>query len=628
MDPNEAKKEEFASNRAEDTKNSVSNSSGLPTQSERPKPFRNPVPDTPIGHVSAKQNGVKIGREENLLFASIHPKQQDTIQVGDYVRIPYYRPDEIDSEEDSEDVTQQLLASVQSLAWSQQFGLDDEKFTTADSFGAEEYSYLAELEPIATINLDMEDEDEPFSAEFVSKPPHPTVRFDTVNESEFLRTGLEIPRDGIYIGDMAVNGDRIPDEDNPLEYFLFNPHADNEQTGEPSIFRHVLVAGSTGTGKTHTSKNILRQFAECPAYEIGIPHEENTNTKQKNRTRELNLTIIDPEEEYAEMADDPKDEDAVEALIESRTGVKHGGLNQNTTNTDFEVYAPTTQSASVEELKTEAELNKFGIPFEVVADHYELMMPNDPGGPTAQAINEILGDYFRAHANPTYNDFRNWLDPARKAEYAENKFSETIIDAAERRLKRSEYSDVFDHGVRSLTDESLINEMFNGGQVSVITTGHLRGLAEELIIQAIMSHIVENKISSNIDAKYTAIKGTPLVLALDEAHEYVDEPETTREQAIVQKFRRAARRGRKDKFGLYFITQNPEDIDGDVRNQLNTKIYLQLDRRVANSPDVYTPPEFTNQIPNFDKGQMVVVQPDVRPVEVKGLDKCLTLHDS
>ena len=590
-----------------------------------PSPFDKPLPDNHLGHIVAQDTGLKVGRDENVMYAVIHPNERGRVETGDYIRVPYYRPDNID-EEGNVEVEKQLLASVNSLSYETE--LDDKRFTGVDSFGAEQYTFLAEMSPIAVITLDenWDDNENVFEAEFVSKPPRPTVRLDTVEQKEFLRCGLDVPRDGIYVGDIAVNGKRVPSSDNPLEYYLFNPNATDETSGkgEPTIFRHLLVAGSTGTGKTHTSKNILRQFSKCKKYNIDVPAEEQEKENIKERTRGLNITVIDPEDEYTELGQDPEDENMERAkeLAEKRSGLEYGAIGDQT---NFQIFAPNTGDSSTKELNTGSnEVIDFGIPFEIVKHHRKLMMPNDPQGPTRQLINRTLNDYFNKHNEPySYDEFDNWFH-REKTQYSDM-FSDNIIDAAGRRITgREAYESVFDTGSNGFLDDDVLQTMFSPNQVSVITTGHLRGQTQNLVVQAISSYVVESKISSNPDS--TLIKGTPMILALDEAHEYVQEPETTREFFIVNKFRRAARRGRKDKFGLYFISQNPADIDGEVRNQINTKVYMQLDRRVVNEPDVYVPPEFSNQLPKFDKGQMVVVQPDVNPVELVGLDTCLTRH--
>lgn len=592
---------------------------------EKPAPFDNPIPDSHLGHISANKTGLKVGRNENILYAVVHPERQDSIEIGDYVRVPYYRPDK----EDNTEVEYQLLASVESL--SQETELDDRRFTGSESFGAEQYTHLAELSPISMISLndDRNEEDEPvFEGGFVSKPPLPTVKVDNVEKKEFLRCGLDVPQDGIYVGDIAVNGTRVPSSDNPLEYYLFNPNAtdDNESMGEPTIFRHVLVAGSTGTGKTHTSKNILRQFAKCKKYTVDIPAEEQQsgNKNAQERERGLNITIIDPEDEYTEMGENPENMKEVEEIVGIRQGVEYGAVGDDT---NFQIFAPQTGDSTTKKLNTGTnDVIDFGIPFGIVQNHKEIMMPDDPQGPTRQLINEILVEYFKKGEPYTYSEFYDWLENGYKEILKKgDKYPDNVISAATRRLTgRQEYWSVFDQGSDSFLDDKILKKMFSPNQVSIMTTGHLRGQTQNLVVQAISSYIVESKISSNPDS--SLIKGTPMILGLDEAHEYLQEPETTRERFIVSKFRRAARRGRKDKFGLYFISQNPSDIDGEVRNQINTKIYMRLDARVVNDSNVFVPNEFAEQVTQFDKGQMVVDQPNVEPVEIVGLPVCLTRH--
>lgn len=587
------------------------------SEESEPSPFDEPIPESPLGHLVAHGTGLKIGRNEDSMFAVIQPSEFGRVEVGDYVRIPYYRPDL-----DETNVERQLICSVQSL--EHETALDDRQFTSADSYGAEQYRFVAELSPISEITLNDEQE---FQGNFVSKPPRPTVKMDKVKENEFLRCGLDVPSNGIYVGDISVNGVRVPSQEDPLEYYLFNPNATDETTeqGEPTVFRHMLVAGSTGTGKTHTSKNIIRQYAKCKQYKIDVPAEEKDDVGVNQRERGLNITIIDPEDEYTELGEDSNDMDRAKELAEKRGGLEYGAIGDDT---EFEIFAPQTRDSSTKDLDTGTnEVTDFGIPFSIVQNHHELMMPNDPQGPTAQVIHKILRDYFKQNDKPyEYSDFESWFEDIEQERLMDkDKYADTMVNAAARRVTgREEYSSVFDVGSNKFSDQDMIDRMFSANKTSVITTGHLRGASQNLVVQAISSYVIQNKITS--DPESTRIKGTPMVLGLDEAHEYLQEPETTRERFIVSRFRRAARRGRKDKFGLYFITQNPSDIDGEIRDQINSKIYMQLDSKVVNDPNVFVPKEYERQLPEFDKGQMIVDQPNVDTVEITGLDTCLTRH--
>lgn len=562
------------------------------------------VAENPIGHITAQESPVTITRTGSEIKGFLYANDRSEVSVRDYVRIPQYSPGN-----DMSTVSEILIASVDGLSYISSEGIRDLNINSSGSFDGSTYKAVCSLDPISVVN----NSDGDIASKSVTHPPRPTAEISKVKSNAVLREGLDIPDDGVYIGDMAVNGTRVPSKDNPLEYFMQNPNAsdDTSKNGESMLFRHTLVAGSTGTGKTHTSKNILRQFAKCKKYKISSKKE-----------RRLNLTIIDPEEEYTEMGSDPRNIDKVKQISNNRIGLEYGGLNRSDIRTEFQSFVPVI-SDNISVPDAPGGIREFGIPFKIVDSHRQLMMSNDPEEPTRDGINQILKDFFTDSSSAnTYSAFYKWADSQR--DYYKSRLGDMIADAAMRRLLKSRYRRIFDSGSTDLLD--ITDEMFNPGQVSVITTGHLTGRIEKFIIQTLLSHIVDNKIKSGVE--YKIIKNTPMVLALDEAHKYLTNPETTRERYIVSKFRTAARRGRKDLFGLYFISQNPKDIDGDVRNQLNTKIYLRLEQRVAELGDVYVPDSYKDKIANFKPGQMVVRQPNVRDVELVGLSETLTRHSN
>ena len=434
---------------------------------------------------------------------------------------------------------------------------------------------------------------------------------------------------------MAVSGDRIPTEEKPLPYYMFNPNATdgNEDEGEPAIFRHTQVAGSTGQGKTHGSKNILRNLSTGKEYSIEVPPEEQDGENVdvvEDRQRALNVTVIDPEGEYVEMGDDPDPEtqadyyeDEFQEMLEEQN-ILHGGLDSPDSNVDFGVYVPNINDTH----PSHPNCTEFSIPFELVRRNRQLLYKSSPPDRTKDAINDLITEYFHNRNAPyTYAEFSNFAD--NMLDEDEDRITEngSVKTAARERLvDQYEFNRVFDNGDQSLFD--LTNEMFSPGKVTIIPTDHLRGSTDRLVVSCLLAHVVTNKIGS--DVEFPHIKGTPMLLSLDEAHEYLTTPSDlgSRSGYLVRKFRQAAKRGRKDKFGLYIITQTPQDIDEDVRKQMNTRIYLGLERDVVESHDVFVPKEFKEAVTQFNKGQMVVKQPDVRAVEIKGLPACLTHHSN
>jgi DNA helicase HerA-like ATPase len=565
--------------------------------------------DDSLGHVALKDSELFVGRSEMQIVAYIDQRERNDLRVGNYVCVPY--PDETTAAHEDEI----LLAAIDRLEYRPLTEVNDLVDGGGYSdFGEQNLAYVANLDPIAIVDHDRIEDS--LARQTVDRPPKPGETVHLIEDEEVLRIGLNIPNTGIYIGDMAVSGDLVPNDDDPLTYFLSNPNSTDgtADDGEPAIFRHLLVAGSTGKGKTHFSKNILRQCAVPKQYPIEVPPEEQEEfgIDDDIRHRFLNLFVIDPEDEYVEMrADNPELSQAKIDELEAKD-IAVGGLDD-----DLEVFAPVTANSQ----PTLDNIRTFSIPFSIVEDRPKLLLSSRPKDPTYNAIRDVLNAYFNqvdANEEPTYADFENWL----------NINGDTIVDndnilaAVDRRVTGPVYDRVFDHGTTSLTEYTT--DMFERGQVTVVPTGHLRGETEQLVLLALMTHIVENKIDTGVD--YPQIKGTPLLLCVDEAHEYLSSTDRPREQYLVQNFRQAAKRGRKDKFGLYMVTQNPQDIDDEILKQTNTRIYLGLQPEVVDR--IRIPADYEDQIVTFDKGQAVVDAPDVRPVEVQGLDICVTQHSN
>jgi len=325
--------------------------------------------------------------------------------------------------------------------------------------------------------------------------------------------------------------------------------------------------------------------------------------------------ILDPENEYWQMGEDPRlDEETKQKL--RRQGIKVGGVD------DLEVFVPSIGNVPNPGTGTQ---QPFGVPFELVRSRPQLLMPYQPRETIRSALEIALDSYFD-HADaeektPTYTDFRSYVQ-TNEALQDDSEIANQTWLAMIRRINDPTFENVFDHGMSSLTD--LANDMFREGQVTVIPTSHLRGAKEHLTVLSILSYIIENKIDDHhvVDQ----IKNTPMLVAVDEAHNYFSSPDSLREQYIVRRAREAVKQGRKDKLGLMMITQNPEDIDDDILKQINTNIFLGLREEVVEKvPSI--PRGFKRDIPKFGKGQAVVKAPDVEAVEVIGLPDCVTKHE-
>lgn len=588
--------------------------------------------DGEVGHVLGGNN-IRIGRTEHQVEAYITTDRRENVQVGDYVQIPY------PAGEDS------LFAAVDALRYEPYTDLDDtsdthNRIVKNQSVDESEYVLVAELEPIATIAGDetTTDPEEKYDRGIVSRIPKPNATVTLAEDEAFLRTGLNIPHSGVFCGYLGVAGETKTVNGSPLPYYISNPGSVPNgsggyevESGEPAIWRHTLVAGSTGKGKTHFTKNLLRQFIGGKRYPVGNSHKE------------LGVVILDPANEYWQMRENnPKLEPGGE-MEEYADRLRKKGLNVGGLDENLRVFVPQVRNTPSPESGMRT---PFSVPFSLVAERPQLLMPYDASPVTRGALEDCLSDYFDSFERddetdeydhrpplrdasgspPTYDGFVEFLN---RNDYEESELRESnniapgTWSAVMRRVKRSEFEAVFDADANRLDEYS--HQMFQPGQVTVIPTRHLTRAREDLVVLSVLSFIIENKLKNN-DADQS-VNETPLLVGVDEAHNYLSSPSggDVRSQYIVQQARDAVRQGRKDQLGMMMITQNPEDIDDDILKQTNTNVFLGLREEVVQKvPSV--PGEFARDIPKFGKGQAAVKAPDVEAVEVVGLSECLTQH--
>ena len=141
---------------------------------------------------------------------------------------------------------------------------------------------------------------------------------------------------------------------------------------------------------------------------------------------------------------------------------------------------------------------------------------------------------------------------------------------------------------------------------------------------AVSSLLVDQKLSNDPD--FDRIKETPLVVGMDEAHNFLTDADSVQASKVIGKFTEAAKQGRKERLGLFLITQDPQDIAEPVFKQINTTVVLNLGDEDAISA-VNIPSNLEAKVPYMEKGQMVVYSPDnSEPVELVGLPVCVTKH--
>ncbi len=552
--------------------------------------------DRGIGTIAVSEGLQICEREEDTqLRAYVTTGNRPNVRIGSYLLVPY--PD-----------GERLFCRITGLEYAQAFHADDateihaRRAMRRDGIDEADYKFMATLEPMAVLF----EQDGELTRRMVDRVPKPeTVVREAADTSE-IKTGLKMPEDGVFIGHLSVGGEKVTTNAEPptIDYRL----KDDYDSGDPLVFRHTLVAGGTGSGKTHGAKNILRQYVA----------DERTYPMEDGRSVTPALVMFDPQDEYAQMHDDnPEMTDAFARRLE-REGVAHGGVSDTT------AFVPKVGQATYAADHHRAEQVEFTVPFSMVRSRPWLVASAGLNDNQYPALKYLLKRFFDQHGNEgTYEQFRRFLDdPALKEELDESgRVHEATFDAVKRRTYG--FGDVFDQAARPITE--LVHEFVRPGGVSVVPTYHVNDTrATTTVVLALASLLVDEKLSN--DPTHDRIKETPLVLGMDEAHNFLTDADNVQARKVISKFTDAAKQGRKERLGLFLITQDPQDIADPVFKQVNTKVVLNLGDEDA-IKSVNIPPNLESKVPYMEKGQMVVYSPDnSEPVECIGLSTCVTEH--
>ncbi|ELY70995.1 ATP-binding protein [Natrinema versiforme] len=579
-----------------------------------PTPVEPSGDDVGIGTICVSQ-GLRVAEDgdETALRAYVTRGNRSSIRIGSYLLAPY--PD-----------GETLFCRITGLEYAQQYHADDateihaRRAMRTDEIDESDYKFVAELEPVAIL---YEDSAEPRSADdssgrsprddgelkrrMTDRVPKPQTVIRQADDTEEIKTGLKMPEDGVFLGHLSVGGEKVRTAATPptIDYRL----KDDYDAGDPLVFRHSLIAGGTGSGKTHGAKNILRQYLD----------EERTYPMDDGREVRPAVIQFDPQDEYAQMHDDNPDLDDEFARRLEREGIAYGGHEDTT------AFVPKVGSASYAAGHHRAEQVEFTIPFSMVYDNPWLVAGSGLNDNQYGALTSVLLPRFRKQYSDagTYEEFTTFLDdPALREELDESgRVHEATFDAVRRRVLG--FGHVFDQDARPITD--LVHEFVRPGGLTVVPTYHINdSRATEAIVLAVSSLIIDQKLSN--DPAYDRIKETPLVLGMDEAHNFLTDADSVQAGKVINKFTEAAKQGRKERLGLFLITQDPQDIHDAVFKQINTTVVLNLGDEDA-IKSVNIPSNLESKVPYMEKGQMVVYSPDnSEPVELIGLPKCLTRH--
>ena len=560
--------------------------------------------DVGLGALSVAQ-GLRVSEEadDTTLRAFVVTGNRDSVRLGKYLLVPY--PDD-----------ETLFCRIVGLEYAQEFQADDateihvRRMMRQSGIEERDYKFMAELEPVAVLYKDYnEDGEADLKRRMTDRVPKPGANVAEATDSAEIKTGLKIPEDGVFLGHLSVGGEKVKTAASPptIDYRL----KDDYDSGDPLVFRHTLVAGGTGSGKTHASKNVLRQYLSA---DRAYPMDD-------GRTVQPAVVQFDPQDEYAQMHDDNPELGSTYARDLDREGIAYGGVD------DTIALVPKEDGTSYAGEGHRAERIEFTIPFSMTRKRPWLVAGSSLNENQFSALRTLLNRFFRQYGESgTYKKFKTFLDdPALKEELDESgRVHEATFDAVKRRVLAMP-SGIFDQSAKPITE--LDHQLVRPGGLTVIPTYHLSSSrAKELFVLAVSAYLIDDKRSNTPDSD--RIKETPVVLGMDEAHNFLTEADTVQARKVIQKFTEAAKQGRKERLGLFLITQDPQDIADSVFKQINTKLVLNLgDEDAINSVNI--PSTLQSKVPYMEKGQMVVYSPDnSEPVELIGLSTCLTRHGS
>jgi DNA helicase HerA-like ATPase len=553
--------------------------------------------DRGVGVLSAA-DGLRIAEEEEetRLRAYVTANNRSGVRVGSYLLAPY--PDD-----------ERLFCRISALEYAQEYRADDateihaRRAMRSEGIDEEDFKLMATLDPVAVLYED----DGDLKRRMTDRVPKPETVVREAEDKADIKTGLKMPADGVFLGHLAVGGEKVRTAAEPptIDYRL----KDDYDSGDPLVFRHTLVAGGTGSGKTHAAKNVLRQYLGDRTYPV-----------ETGADRKITPAVVqfDPQDEYAQMRHDGEyPEDFARRL--DREGIAHGG------HEDTVAFVPTVGSASYSASGHRAEEVRFTIPFSMVYENPWLIAGSGLNDNQYAALTDVLLPRFRSEygREGTYDQFLSMLDdPALREELDESgRVHEATFDAVSRRARG--FGNVFDQDAKPVTER--VHELVRPGGLTVVPTYHITSSRDtETVVLALSSLLVDQKLSN--DPRYDRIKETPLVVGMDEAHNFLTDADSVQARKVIGKFTEAAKQGRKERLGLFLITQDPQDIADPVFKQINTTVVLNLGDEDAISA-VNIPTNLESKVPYMEKGQMVVYSPDnSEPVELVGLPHCVTRH--
>ena len=120
-------------------------------------------------------------------------------------------------------------------------------------------------------------------------------------------------------------------------------------------------------------------------------------------------------------------------------------------------------------------------------------------------------------------------------------------------------------------------ELLRPGRASVIDlSGTDSPAVNNLVIATLLRQIQEQQEQNFHDAEKAGKKPTPTIVIIEEAHEFLSARRIMQMPVLFQQVARIAKRGRKRRLGLCFVTQLPAHLPSEVLGLINNWIVQKI----------------------------------------------------
>ncbi len=346
---------------------------------------------------------------------------------------------------------------------------------------------------------------------FITKPPHP-----------------------LYLGNLRSGSKELSV---PL-------HLD----GEEGLSHHVLIAATTGRGKTNLVKNLLWKLA----------YEEYAG-----------ILVLDPHDEY--YNDEP-------------------GLKDHPRREKIAYYSPTPLPGT-----------------ERLVLNLKQVRPGHFNGAVEWSWpqHEALAAYYREHRE-------EWLLALLEGdEKLEERFHESTMNVVRRRIQellnidsQGNCEGVFQWRAGNTTIKDIVRAITNG-RIVVIDTSSFDGRQEVLIGSLITTELFRTY--KRAKEQGTLAEKPVAAIILEEAPRVLNQEAIRQHQNV---FSTIAREGRKFKVGLVAITQLPSLIPREILANMNTKVVLGLEMKPERQAIIESAAQDLSRddraIASLDRGEAIV----------------------